>query len=232
LPEAAGRRAVLLDALGTLVGLEPPWVPFAQALSARHGLAIEPDEAVRVLRAEMGYYRDHCQSARDAASLAELRRQCVEVVAAELAPAELDRETLTGTLLESLRFAAYPDAPVALERLRADGVRLVVVSNWDISLHDVLEQTGLRPLLDGVITSAEFGSGKPDPAIFEAALAVADVPASDALHVGDSVEEDVVGARAAGIDSVLLVREEQTLFAPAGENAGAGVARIGSLDRL
>ena len=51
---------------------------------------------------------------------------------------------VAGALLAALRFRAFPEAPAVLRALRARGARLVVVSNWDVSLHDVLERTGLR----------------------------------------------------------------------------------------
>ena len=60
-------RCVLLDALGTLVELEPPWVHLAGGPS-------EPLE--RAFRAEMSYYREHSDEGRDADSLADLRRRC------------------------------------------------------------------------------------------------------------------------------------------------------------
>jgi hypothetical protein len=81
-----------------------------------------------------------------------------------------------------------------------------VVSNWDVSLHDVLERTELRPLVDAVLTSAEFGAAKPDPAIFRRGLELAGAGAAQAWHVGDSDREDVAGARATGIAPVLLRR--------------------------
>ena len=84
------------------------------------------------------------------------------------------------------------------------GLRLVVASNWDVSLHEVLERTGLRELLDGVVTSAEVGSAKPAGELFAAALALAGASAQEAIHVGDSLEEDIAGARAAGIDAVVF----------------------------
>jgi putative hydrolase of the HAD superfamily len=218
-------RAILLDALGTLVALESPAPALAALLRERHGLEVDPADAGRALRAEMGYYRQQCIRASDAAALAELRLECAALVARELA-LELPPGELVPTLLASLRFAAFPDAPDALARWRAAGLRLVVASNWDVSLHDVLAATGLAPLLDGVVTSAEAGASKPAPALFAAALAVAGTAASDALHVGDSLAEDVEGARAAGIDAVWLQR------APDGAPAPAGVTVIASLDEL
>jgi putative hydrolase of the HAD superfamily len=229
-------RAVLLDALGTLVGLEPPWPAFTQLMRERHGIELEPHDAARALRAEMAYYRTNCQRAGDLPALAGLRAECAGVVAEQLGgPAlALDRAALTDTLLAALRFAPYTEVPAALRALRAGGARLVVVSNWDVSLHEVLGRTGLRPLLDGVLTSAEFGATKPAPEIFAAALALAETPAAAAIHVGDSLAEDVAGAQAAGIEPVLLVREPGALVAPgAHAPVGAtGVRRIASLAEL
>jgi putative hydrolase of the HAD superfamily len=93
-----------------------------------------------------------------------------------------------------------------LTELRARGLTLVVASNWDCSLPQVLEQAGLAPLVDGVVASALVGADKPAPALFEAALAVAGCDATEALHVGDSRANDVEGAERAGIRAVLLDR--------------------------
>jgi putative hydrolase of the HAD superfamily len=118
----------------------------------------------------------------------------------------LPLEPLTEALLASLRFPPYAEVPGVLRRARELGIRLVVVSNWDVSLHDALAAAGLDRLLDATVTSAEFGAAKPDPAIFAHALELAGVAAADAVHVGDSVEADVDGARAAGIAPLLVVR--------------------------
>jgi putative hydrolase of the HAD superfamily len=108
--------------------------------------------------------------------------------------------------------------------MRAAGLRLVVVSNWDASLEQRLAETGLAPLLDGVVASAPFGAAKPDPAIFARALELAGVDAAAAWHVGDSEREDVAGARAAGVAPLLLRR--------AGGDAPANVPVIRSLAEL
>ena len=84
--------------------------------------------------------------------------------------ADLPADDLQAALLASLRFRPYPEVPGVLRELRAAGKRLVVVSNWDVSLHDVLAATGLDALVDAVLTSAEEGVAKPDPRLFERAL--------------------------------------------------------------
>lgn len=196
-------RAILLDALGTLLTFEPPAPHLRAALRDSTGVDIGDDGARAALRAEMTYYRAHLDEGRDAASLHELRVRCAEAMDLPFpTPVVLD------ALLRSLRFVAYPDSAGALRVLRTAGIRLVVVSNWDASLHERLAETGLAPLLDGALASAEVGSAKPDGAIFAAALELAGVRAEEAWHVGDTVEADVDGARAAGIQPVLIARED------------------------
>jgi putative hydrolase of the HAD superfamily len=186
-------RCVLLDALGTLVRLEPPW----------DHLDGEPSEPLeRAFRAEMSYYREHSDEGRDPDSLAALRRRCAAILSAELG-----REVAVEEMMAAIRFRAYRDAAPALAELRVLGVRLVCVSNWDYSLPDVLARVGLADELDGVVTSAAVGARKPDPRLFEAALEVAGCAADEALHVGDTPTEDVQGARAAGIRALLIDRD-------------------------
>jgi putative hydrolase of the HAD superfamily len=190
-------RAVFLDALGTLVALEPPWL----TLRDRVPDEVSDDRLEEALRAEMAYYRDHSHEGRDEASLADLRERCAAIVSEELGI-----EVTAERLVEAIRFDAYPDAVPALRELRERGERLVAVSNWDCSLPAVLERCGLGELLDGVVSSAAAGARKPDPAIFEQALELAGIGPDQALHVGDTPEEDVAGARAAGIRALLIDR--------------------------
>jgi putative hydrolase of the HAD superfamily len=190
------------------VRLEPPWPLLAGTLASRHGILISGDQARNAMRAEMTYYLEHHAEGRDPESLADLRRRCAAVLGRAL-PEEASRlseDELTEVLLESLRFTPYPDAATALGTLRASGMRAAVVSNWDCSLGDVLAGVGLAGMLDAVVTSAQVGAAKPDPRIFEAALAAVQCPPTRAMFVGDSIEIDVAGARAAGIRSVLLDR--------------------------
>ena len=191
-------RAVFLDALGTLVELEPPWISLREMVPA----GVSDEQLVQALKAEMAYYREHAHEGRDEASLAELRERCAAIVSGKL-----DFEITVDELVAAIRFSAYPDAAPALGALRDRGLRLIAVSNWDCALPRVLERCGIERMLDGVVTSAEAGARKPDPAIFTAALELAGCEAGEALHVGDTAEEDVAGARAAGIRPLLIDRD-------------------------
>jgi putative hydrolase of the HAD superfamily len=132
---------------------------------------------------------------------------------------------LTAALLDALAFSAFPDSAPALRALRAAGYRLVVVSNWDASLHERLRETGLAELVDGAVASAELGAAKPDGAMFARGLALAGAAPADAWHVGDDVAADVEGALAAGIRPVLLARDGARAAPP-------GIPVIRGLDEL
>ena len=221
-------RAVLLDALGTLLELEPPAPRLRTELLQRFGVRIGETDAQRAIAAEIGYYRAHLDEGRDPVALAELRSRCAEALRDGLPDDEriaaIDNAALTSALLASLRFEPFADVRPALAAARAAGRRLLVVSNWDASLNEVLDRLGLSPMLDGVVTSAEFGERKPAPEIFEHALALAGVAADEAIHIGDSLAEDVAGARAAGIEAVLIKRD--------GEPGPPGVRTIATLAAL
>jgi putative hydrolase of the HAD superfamily len=195
--------------MGTLLRLIPPAPALARAL------AIDEASAERGFRAEVAYYVEHQLEGFDTERLANLRERCAAVLAEA---AGVDPEGALEALMGSLRFEAFDDVAPALTQLRDLGLRLVVVSNWDCSLPEVLAAVGLRTLVDAVVTSAVVGAAKPDARIFEAGLAAAACTAAEAIHVGDSAENDVEGARRVGIRPVLLAR--------------AGGGDISSLDQL
>jgi putative hydrolase of the HAD superfamily len=201
---------MLLDALGTLVRFERPGPHLRTELRERLGLEVSDQEASAAIRAEITHYRANLHRGRDAETLAALRRECATVMLEHLPPAArgADLGVITDALVASIRFTPYPDALATLEALRARGLRLIVLSNWDFSLHEMLANTGIDDLVDGAVSSAEHGIAKPDPAIFEHALALAGVGADAAWHVGDSLEADVAGAQAAGVKPIYVARDD------------------------
>ena len=194
--------------MGTLVALEPPHERLRAKLHEVAGVDVSGRAAKDAFKAEIAYYLEHHLEGRDADSLDRLRDECAAVLQRSLGDvaAAIDPGVVKRAMLDAIHFDAYADAAPALRALRDGGLRLVVASNWDCSLPDALAATGLGPRLDGTITSAQAGAAKPDPSIFRAALAAAGVPASAAVHVGDSPREDVEGARAAGIEPILVLR--------------------------
>jgi putative hydrolase of the HAD superfamily len=215
-------RAVLLDALGTLVELQPP-APRLRRLLRESGFEVTEERAMAGFAAEIAYYLDHHLDGSDPERLERLRDRCAEEMRKALDIPGLDHATARRAMLESLQFSAYPDVVPALKELRALGMGLVVASNWDCSLPRRLAAAGVLELVDGVVTSAEVGAAKPSPRVFVRALAVAGVAAAEAVHVGDKVDNDVDGAAAAGVRGVLLQREGVP---------PPGVEAIGSLREL
>jgi putative hydrolase of the HAD superfamily len=222
-------RAVLLDGLGTLLALRPP----ASLLQSRLGdldIEITPEQARHAFTVEIDYYLAHHLEGCDSDSLAALRARCASALHRALPLAARDaisEKQLLAVMLDCLRFSVYHDVTSTLRGLREQGQRLILVSNWDISLHQVLRTTGLAEMLDGAITSAEVGEPKPAPAIFEEALELAGVSAREAIHVGDSLDNDVAGALAAEIAPVLLQRK-----ASVASSLPSGVRVISSLAEL
>lgn len=179
----AALDAVTIDAYGTLLELRDPVRSLARIVPGFSRAAIE-----RAFEAEVEYYTEHSVRARDQASLAELRAECARVFNQELGSSVSAQE-----FVDALDFTWTDGALEAVGRLRARGLALAVVSNWDISLHE-----RLAPLSLMVLTSAEAGARKPDPTVFRLALERLGVAPARTLHVGDT-DADEEGARAAGI---------------------------------
>jgi len=222
-------RVVLLDAMGTLVELEDPVPRLSRGLRERAGIEVGEPACEAALMAEISFYRAHHLRGGSQAGLGALRRDCARVLRDALGPraAGAQLSMTVEVLLDALRFRAHADAQPALSSLRARGLRLAVVSNWDVGLDAVLDRLGLRAHLDAVVTSAAVGAAKPDPRVFRRALAGLGCPAGAAVHVGDRMHEDVAGARAAGVHAVLLDRGGGPI--PAGVASVRGLVELDAL---
>jgi putative hydrolase of the HAD superfamily len=226
-------EAVLLDSFGTLVAMEPP-APRLRAELAARGFEVSVERAAAGFRAEIAYYLEHHGEGRDRESLDELRDRCAAVLREALALHDAEPALVREAMLAAIHFGPYPEVPGALRALRARGLRLVVASNWDCSLGEVLREAGIRDLVDGVVTSAEAGAPKPDARVFREALALAGCAPERAVHVGDSPSKDVAGAAAAGIAAILVRRggERPDEVAADAGSAARPVAEIASLAEL
>jgi putative hydrolase of the HAD superfamily len=221
----------LFDAGQTLLDAEPAVETVYRDAFAAHGLARSPgdvhaavlktwgDVAVRRARGEESWSIGGGEHVFWRAFVAEVweRLGGDEALPPELLP------VLVRHFREPGNWRVYPEVPGVLGALRAAGLKLFVVSNWDSSLPGLLEALGLTPFFDGLLVSALFGASKPAPAIFEEAVRRAGVPAGEVLHVGDSMHDDYDGARAAGLAALLVDRRRR---APAGVDAVASLEEI------
>lgn len=104
-----------------------------------------------------------------------------------------------------------PGAESILKELRQKGIKIGVISNFDDRLEKILTQLALRHYFDFVLASTVVKVAKPDAGIFEIAFKLADAKPEEALHVGDNVFTDFLGAKNAGCKGVLLVPENKQI---------------------
>jgi putative hydrolase of the HAD superfamily len=188
--------AVTVDGYGTLVRLGDP-VPLFQRQLRERGVDRDA-EAIRAgFAAEVAYYRPNALLGRDPDTLAALRLECTRVFL-EGAGVELDPASFVDGFMASIVMEPIEGAVETVHSLRARGLELGVVSNWDIGLTEQLERLGLASLFGTIATTAEAGAPKPEPAVFRLALERLGVDPSRALHVGDE-QGDRDGAAAAGM---------------------------------
>lgn len=101
----------------------------------------------------------------------------------------------------------FPDTLDVLKHLRKGKQKIGIVSNWDSRLFHLCEGLGLTPYFDFILASAVFGAAKPSDKIFKEALKLSGVEPHEAVHIGDSLEDDIHGARKSGIHAVLVDRK-------------------------
>lgn len=182
---------------------------------ARRGFSVEARQLRQAYLAAMTYYSDWALKV-DIADRTEQQREVMIAGFYQAMMATLhlhDRDDLIAELrsavleVGSRRFnSLFPDVVPALRRLLDLGMRLGVISNWDLTLADTVHALGLTVYLETAISSATVGIEKPNPEIFRYALERLEVVADEAVHVGDIYYMDVLGARAAGLTPVLIDR--------------------------
>lgn len=206
-------QAVTFDVTHTLVSCPRVHEIYSEVLE-RHGL-VAPVEEVRryfpivwqelACRVERGKDRfvSHPEGPRGwwAGFLERLCRYLEQDEPSPFAAAELYHRFAKPEAWE-----VYVEVVPTLEELRRLGLSLAVVSNWDERLGPLLTRLGLTRLFDAIVFSASLGIEKPDPRIFRYALDLLEVEPEEALHVGDSLKEDVEGALACGMGALHLDR--------------------------
>jgi putative hydrolase of the HAD superfamily len=188
--------AVTVDGYGTLVRLVDPVPALRQALRER-GLDCDAEAARAGFAAEVAYYRPNALQGRDPETLAALRLECARIFL-EGAGADLPADSFVGAFMAAIVLEPIEGAFETVRSLRARGLEVAVVSNWDVGLTEQLERLGTTSLFGAIVTTAEAGAPKPEPAVFRLAIERVGVAPDRALHVGDE-PGDEEGARAAGM---------------------------------
>jgi len=232
---------VLLDLGNTLIYDKEPWPPLYERADAAlwrvlhaAGIPLEPQAVYGEFNTLFGlYYANHrggLEEPTTAAVLDGLLRKHGHVLP-------------NGTLRAALRamYAVtqsnwYPedDAVPTLRILRERGFHVGVVSNVadDENVQALIDKCGLRPYVEHVLSSAAFGRRKPDPTIFRAALDHFGVTAVRTVMVGDSYEADILGGRAAGLNTIWITRRVRELPDSAATGADTTVSALGDIPQL
>jgi len=113
---------------------------------------------------------------------------------------------LTGALQAKMKLVLFDDVLPALDALKSRGLLVGLISNIERNMSGALDELGLSPRLDVVVTSQDAGANKPQPEIFQFALRKAGVLPTEAIYIGDQYKVDIVGARGAGMRGILLDR--------------------------
>jgi REG-2-like HAD superfamily hydrolase len=206
-------RTVFLDLGDTLMYVHPD-VPTVYLETCRElGLEVEPAGVAAALHAGERHYREALRTGRSfESSMVDARafwQEYNQLILGELGAAG-DTATMARTLSERFwsppSWRAFPEVHEVLGALRTAGVQLAVISNFTDALVAVCRTHELDGYFDCLVASTVTGSQKPDVSIFREALRRTGADPETSLHVGDNYIADVLGARAAGIDGVLVDR--------------------------
>ena len=209
----AAPRALLFDAMGTLIGLRHSVGHTYAAAAAEHGLHVEAaaidQHFPRLFRQAPPLAFPHLHEAT-ALHDAEVQwwgariEAVLQACGAGPAPIALQRQ-LFERYRDPALWRVYDDVSPWLETWHGRGLALAVVSNFDSRLPGLLEDLGLARWLQTVVVSSQAGAAKPSPKPFQLALEQLQLPPEQAWHVGDS-PDDRLGAQAAGVRCVLVQR--------------------------
>ncbi len=203
-------RAVTFDAYGTLLRLDRPFERLAEELD-RIGVHAPMEIVTRAFLKEMAYYRQHHLEGNNSENLLSLRSRCADLLFTMLEQegyaAELSRQQRLDTLMGSIRFELYEDVLPTLDWCAEHGLVTGVISGWDCSLVDTIKHLCPHPF-SRVTVSAIEGVEKSDGRLFLEAAEGLHVPPSQIVHIGDEVDNDLLGAEKAGMKPVLIDREQ------------------------
>jgi putative hydrolase of the HAD superfamily len=205
-------RWVLFDAVGTLLYPDPPVAQVYGDAGRRFGSRLEPAEIGRrfraALAAEMGPADDLTRLPTSEANELARWRRIIAAVFHELSAADAEDlfQSLWQHFAQPQHWQLYEDVSPAIRRLKDNGLRLGIASNFDARLIEIVNAKPALAACEQVFISSQVGFVKPDPRFFATVSSQLEVPPSQILLVGDDELADVQGARAAGWQTLWLNR--------------------------
>ena len=200
-------EAVLFDVDFTIARPGPELGPEGyQRLGARFGLDLDPSRYREAREKAVEGIRRHPELEHDEEIWVAFTERIIRNMGGDADTAHDCAIAMTRAWEHAEHFELYEDALPVLADLRGRGLKLGLVSNTGRNLQEFVAHHRLR--VDAALGSGAFGRTKPHPAIFEEVLQRLGVEPADAAMVGDSPEDDVEGAHAAGIEVAFLIDRE------------------------
>ena len=206
-------KAVSFDFYNTLVRFWPPLEEIQQAACRELGLTVNEEAITRGYAvADVFFNRENedrplsLRSDEERLDFFGRYEQLILETAGILVSMDLAQRVWKMAIAVPKDFIPFNDTLPALEQLREAGYKLGVITNLRRDLDQLCQQIGLSPYLDFTMSSEEAGTEKPHPPIFLAALKRAGAAPEEAVHVGDQVRSDVMGAKGVGMRAVLIDR--------------------------
>jgi len=200
---------ILFDAVGTLIYPDPPVAEVYHAAGRRSGSHLTVDEINRQFRAALAQAFSTCEPTSEEKEKDRWQR-IVHSVFAEVPSACGDLfQKLWRHFAQPDHWRLFEDVPAALAVLSSHGYRLGIASNFDVRLRQIIAGHSPLGLCQQVFLSSEIGFSKPDPRFFTAAVRELGVAPAEILLVGDDEAADIAGARAAGWQAALILRDSQ-----------------------
>ncbi len=197
--------AVLLDVDFTLVRPGPELGPDAyRALGEAHGLRLDVDRYADARATAIDDLERHPELDHDEEVWIRFTEDIVRGMGGEGPEVAIVAREIVSRWEHARHFELYDDVVPVLAELKKRGLKVGLVSNTSRDLDAFVHHFGIE--VDAWISSGSHGKVKPSPLIFAAALELLEVEAADAVMVGDSLEDDVEGARACGMRAILLDR--------------------------
>lgn len=214
-------QAISFDVGGTLISPQPSVGDIYASVTERQTpYKLDPQELNRRFL-EAWRERDHFEHSREC--WADLVDEIFDGLL-DTPPSKSFFPYLYGEFAKSSSWKIHDDVLPTLDELASSGIPLAIVSNWDERLRPLLVSLGLSGYFETILISSEVYFSKPSNVIFDHLIRNLGLPAASILHVGDSVSEDVIGARGAGLQTALIDR--------AGPNSPGRIASLSELTAL
>ncbi len=210
-------KAVFFDWFNTLAVYDPPREELQSQACKEFGIDISPEKVLPALLTADKMYTDANATLpvqkRSPEKQTEFWIQYESGILSEAGiNIDIEPSVLLGILKKAqelssgMRFVLFDDVISTLKSVKERNLTTGLLTNLTMDMKPIFDYLGLNPYIDIVVTSGEVGFDKPEPAFFQAALQMANVNASEAIHVGDQPTTDILGARRVGIKPILIDR--------------------------